>query len=172
METDEEDGVWVWMCRLQIGETALFTCCPKSMRQEGTRLWLLMRSRVRRAKTRCAVIPPYSSIFHLTPRLHSTLGRRVLLPRHARAPRRPPADGRVLSPEVGFPLVGPSPSQVLTAFLPLPSSIVCPFRAQIRVAQQRIDSKLPLKRIIDMRKKVFAEVKVCIPLTNVYLRAH
>ncbi|EPQ56336.1 WD40 repeat-like protein [Gloeophyllum trabeum ATCC 11539] len=32
-------------------------------------------------------------------------------------------------------------------------------RAQKRVAQQRIDSKLPLGRIIDMRKKIFAEVK-------------
>ncbi|CDO68205.1 hypothetical protein BN946_scf184938.g57 [Trametes cinnabarina] len=32
-------------------------------------------------------------------------------------------------------------------------------RAQKRVAQQRIDSKMPLGRIIDIRKKVFAEVK-------------
>ncbi|KAL0953779.1 hypothetical protein HGRIS_004963 [Hohenbuehelia grisea] len=32
-------------------------------------------------------------------------------------------------------------------------------RAQKRIAQQRIDSKMPLKRIIDTRKKVFAEVK-------------
>ncbi|KAH9941501.1 WD40-repeat-containing domain protein [Amylocystis lapponica] len=32
-------------------------------------------------------------------------------------------------------------------------------RAQKRVAQQRIDSKIPLGRIIDIRKKVFAEVK-------------
>ncbi|KAJ3555987.1 hypothetical protein NM688_g2274 [Phlebia brevispora] len=32
-------------------------------------------------------------------------------------------------------------------------------RAQKRVAQQRADSKMPLGRIIDMRKKVFAEVK-------------
>ncbi|EMD38941.1 hypothetical protein CERSUDRAFT_47016 [Gelatoporia subvermispora B] len=32
-------------------------------------------------------------------------------------------------------------------------------RAQKRVAQQRIDSKLPLGRIIDIRKKVFADVK-------------
>ncbi|KAH7926028.1 WD40 repeat-like protein [Leucogyrophana mollusca] len=32
-------------------------------------------------------------------------------------------------------------------------------RAQKRVAQQRIDSKMPLGRIIDLRKKVFAEVK-------------
>ncbi|KAA1475472.1 U4/U6 snRNP-specific spliceosomal protein [Dentipellis sp. KUC8613] len=32
-------------------------------------------------------------------------------------------------------------------------------RAQKRVAQQRIDSKMPLGRIIDMRKHVFADVK-------------
>ncbi|TCD71836.1 hypothetical protein EIP91_003179 [Steccherinum ochraceum] len=32
-------------------------------------------------------------------------------------------------------------------------------RAQKRVAQQRTDSKMPLGRIIDIRKKVFAEVK-------------
>ncbi|PCH44325.1 U4/U6 snRNP-specific spliceosomal protein [Wolfiporia cocos MD-104 SS10] len=32
-------------------------------------------------------------------------------------------------------------------------------RAQKRVAQQRIDSKIPLGRIIDIRKKIFAEVK-------------
>jgi U4/U6 small nuclear ribonucleoprotein PRP4 len=32
-------------------------------------------------------------------------------------------------------------------------------RAQKRVAQQRIDSKMPLGRIIDIRKKVFAQVK-------------
>ncbi|KAL4065853.1 WD40-repeat-containing domain protein [Scleroderma yunnanense] len=32
-------------------------------------------------------------------------------------------------------------------------------RAQTRIAQQRIDSKLPLGRIIDLHKKIFAEVK-------------
>ncbi|KZT71965.1 WD40 repeat-like protein [Daedalea quercina L-15889] len=32
-------------------------------------------------------------------------------------------------------------------------------RAQKRVAQQRLDSKIPLGRIIDIRKKVFAEVR-------------
>ncbi len=35
-----------------------------------------------------------------------------------------------------------------------------PCRAQKRIAQQRIDSKMPLGRIIDIRKKVFADVKV------------
>ena len=34
-------------------------------------------------------------------------------------------------------------------------------RAQKRVAQQRIDSKIDLGRIVDIRKKVFSEVKVC-----------
>lgn len=33
-------------------------------------------------------------------------------------------------------------------------------RAQKRIAQQRIDSKMDLGRIVDIRKKVFAEVKV------------
>ncbi|KIP08836.1 hypothetical protein PHLGIDRAFT_116960 [Phlebiopsis gigantea 11061_1 CR5-6] len=32
-------------------------------------------------------------------------------------------------------------------------------RAQKRIAQQRIDSKMSLKRILDIRKKIFAEVK-------------
>jgi len=36
------------------------------------------------------------------------------------------------------------------------------FRAQKRVAQQRLDSRLDLGRIVDIRKKVFAEVKVVI----------
>ena len=41
-------------------------------------------------------------------------------------------------------------------------------RAQKRVAQQRIDSKIDLGRIVDIRKKVFSEVKVCydFPLLN------
>ena len=34
-------------------------------------------------------------------------------------------------------------------------------RAQKRVAQQRIDSKIDLGRIVDIRKKVFSDVKVC-----------
>lgn len=44
-----------------------------------------------------------------------------------------------------------------------------PCRAQKRVAQQRIDSKMPLGRIIDIRKKVFAEVKVSYSICK-YLR--
>ena len=49
------------------------------------------------------------------------------------------------------------------------ASFVPPFgRAQKRVAQQRIDSKIDLGRIVDIRKKVFSEVKAChsFPLTN------
>ena len=34
------------------------------------------------------------------------------------------------------------------------------YRAQKRVAQQRIESKMPLRQLIDIRKKIFAEVKV------------
>jgi hypothetical protein len=48
------------------------------------------------------------------------------------------------------------PAKVLTTLL-LPSLFG---RAQQRVAQQRIDSKLDLGRIVDIRKKVFSEVKV------------
>lgn len=33
-------------------------------------------------------------------------------------------------------------------------------RAQKRVAQQRLDSKMALGRIVDIRKRVFNEVKV------------
>lgn len=44
----------------------------------------------------------------------------------------------------------------------IPLLFVFPCRAQKRIAQQRIDSKMPLGRIIDIRKKVFAEVKVCL----------
>lgn len=35
-----------------------------------------------------------------------------------------------------------------------------PCRAQKRLAQQRIDSKMDLGRVVDIRKKVFNEVKV------------
>lgn len=34
-------------------------------------------------------------------------------------------------------------------------------RAQKRVTQQRIDSKMEMGRIVDIRKRVFDEVKVC-----------
>lgn len=67
-------------------------------------------------------------------------------------------DSGVLSPQVGFTLpIGQSQSRCLLLF--------CFFRffgrAQKRVAQQQLESKIDLGRIIDIRKKVFAEVKVC-----------
>jgi len=37
----------------------------------------------------------------------------------------------------------------------------CLGRAQKRIAQQRIDSKMDLGQIVDIRKKIFSEVKVC-----------
>jgi hypothetical protein len=37
---------------------------------------------------------------------------------------------------------------------------VCLGRAQKRIAQQRIESRMDLGRIVDIRKKVFTEVKV------------
>jgi hypothetical protein len=46
--------------------------------------------------------------------------------------------------------------QVLTTFF----SVLFGFRAQKRVAQQRIDSRIPLGKLIDLRKKIFANVKV------------
>lgn len=46
--------------------------------------------------------------------------------------------------------------QVLTIFL----TVLLDFRAQKRIAQQRIDSRIPLGKLIDLRKKIFANVKV------------
>lgn len=48
--------------------------------------------------------------------------------------------------------------QVLTIFL----TVIFGFRAQKRIAQQRIDSRIPLGKLIDLRKKIYANVKVCI----------
>lgn len=45
--------------------------------------------------------------------------------------------------------------------------VSCPFfRAQKRVAQQRIESKIPLQQLNDIRKKVFSEVKVSTQKVN------
>lgn len=44
--------------------------------------------------------------------------------------------------------------------LPHPLLVRLSYRAQKRVAQQKLDSKLPLSRIIDIRKRVYADVKV------------
>ena len=148
------------MSRPQIGETVSSMSCRKSTRRVGTTRWLSTKSRARRARTRCATITSRRHIF-----AEYVAGRGILLTWNARATRSSETHGRVLSPEVGFPLVGPSPSQVLTTSLPLHPR---PSRAQKRIAQQRLDSRMPLKRIIDIRKKVFAEVKVRLSLFNLY----
>lgn len=44
----------------------------------------------------------------------------------------------------------------------MPLSSIFSRRAQKRIAQQRIDSKLDLGRVVDIRKKSFADVKVCL----------
>lgn len=52
------------------------------------------------------------------------------------------------------------------------SLVLCFFgRAQKRTAQQRIDSKMDLGRVVDIRKKVFTEVKVR-PFIFYLLRPH
>ena len=68
-------------------------------------------------------------------------------------------NSRVFPAEVGFPLyrpVGVIKHQVLTTFF----AALFGSRAQKRVAQQRIDSRIPLGKLIDLRKKIFANVKV------------
>jgi len=50
--------------------------------------------------------------------------------------------------------------RLLPRCLPRSPSVRLPYRAQERVAQQKLDSRLPLSRIIDIRKRVFADVKV------------
>ena len=60
----------------------------------------------------------------------------------------------------------PSIGEYFLRMLTMTISSACMIRrAQKRVAQQRIDSKMPLGRIIDIRKKIFAEVKVCTLIT-------
>ena len=60
----------------------------------------------------------------------------------------------------------PSIGEYFLRMLTMTISSACMIRrAQKRVAQQRIDSKMPLGRIIDIRKKIFAEVKVCTFIT-------
>lgn len=84
---------------------------------------------------------------------NSSTGR-VLYRGLARAAPSPEALGGVFPAQVGFYLPIGDISKVLTVY---------PFhhcRAQKRVAQQRIHAKLPLARIIDLRKKIFGEVKV------------
>ena len=49
--------------------------------------------------------------------------------------------------------------QVLTVFF----AVLFDSRAQKRVAQQRIDSRIALGKLIDLRKKLFSNVKVRVP---------
>lgn len=94
------------------------------------------------------------------------IARRVLLARVAGASRGTKTHRGILSSQVGFPL--PIVRLDTTRCL-LPSSVsVFPYRAQKRIAQQQIGSKMPLGRIIDIRKKVFAEVKVCRHFPKLY----
>lgn len=72
------------------------------------------------------------------------------------APGSAQAHSRVLSSQVG-----PSCYWPLSRCLPRSPRALFPHRAQNRVAEQKLDSKLPLSRIIDIRKRVFADVKVC-----------
>lgn len=84
-------------------------------------------------------------------------GGRVLHAGLPGAPRGAQANSGVLSAQVGFPLpIGGHQEGAYCVFC----VFVTPCRAQQRVAQQRLDSKIPLGRIIDIRKKIFAEVRV------------
>ena len=94
----------------------------------------------------------------------SRAGGGILHARLPGAPRSAQANSGVFSAQVGFPLpIGGHQQGAYCVFC----VFVTPCRAQKRVAQQRLDSKIPLGRIIDIRKKVFAEVKVR-PWPHVY----
>ena len=83
----------------------------------------------------------------------------ILHRRACRSTRSQEVNSRVLPAQVGFPLyrpVGVIKHQVLTIFL----AVLFDFRAQKRIAQQRIDSRIPLGKLIDLRKKIYADVKV------------
>ena len=82
------------------------------------------------------------------------IGRGILYPWFPRVVGSQAVVGGIFTSQVGFPIGGPQ----IGAYCLLCFRIRC--RAQKRVAQQRLDSKMPLGRIIDIRKKVFAEVKV------------
>lgn len=88
------------------------------------------------------------------PVFNSSTGR-ILHRGLARAAPSQVALSGVFSAQVGFSLPIGDISKVLTTSCPLRHC-----RAQKRVAQQRIHAKLPLARIIDLRKKIFGEVKV------------
>ena len=67
-------------------------------------------------------------------------------------------NSRVLPAQVGFPLH--RPIGVIKRCLLYSLRFFFDFRAQKRVAQQRIDSRIPLGKLIDLRKKIYANVKV------------
>lgn len=93
--------------------------------------------------------------FFLThPSFNSSTGR-ILHRGLARATPSQETLSGVFPAQVGFYLPIGDISKVLTTSYPLRHC-----RAQKRVAQQRIHAKLPLARIIDLRKKIFGEVKV------------
>ena len=121
--------------------------CLKSTPPGGRNSTWRKKSRAK-AKKRCVPIDPPSSVSN------SSTGR-VLHRGFARAAPSQEALSRVFSAQVGFYIPIGDISKVLTTS--------CPFRhcrAQKRVAQQRIHAKLTLARIIDLRKKIFGEVKV------------
>ena len=86
-----------------------------------------------------------------------TAGGRVLLTRITRAFGSTKINSGIFSSQVGFMLpIGQTRQGAYYASFALSFG-----RAQKRVAQQRIDSKIDLGRIVDIRKKVFSDVKVC-----------
>lgn len=100
------------------------------------------------------VSSPYSPCLRY--RRPCSLARRILYSRFFRAFGSSATYRGVLSPQVGITLSVIDIGKVLTRFLVISLS----FRAQQRVAQQRLDSRMDLGRIVDIRKKAFAEVKV------------
>ena len=93
-------------------------------------------------------------------------GGRILHTRLNGPARSPETYRRIFTSQIGFFLPMVKVEKVLT--MPLFFRFCC--RAQKRIAQQRIDSKLDLGRVVDIRKKAFAEVKVCQSLRSVSLR--
>lgn len=103
---------------------------------------------------------------HFSSVSNSSTGR-ILYRGLARAAPGQEAPSRVFSAQVGFYLPIGDISKVLTTSCPLPHC-----RAQKRVAQQRIHAKLPLTRIIDLRKKIFGQVKVIASRQSLARRTH
>lgn len=85
---------------------------------------------------------------------HFLTGRRILHAWIHRAAGGSQANSRVLATQVGF--IRTHAEKVLT----VASGLIFRNRAQKRIMQQRLDSRMELGRIVDIRKKVFNEVKV------------